>query len=109
MKTCIDNSSFGNLIYSYVDGYNWLELYSNGKCRQGGFVEVSGTAGTKNVTLLKEMASTDYSILTTDTQSTVGNGGSAIKQSTIAVDSFDFFWTSKALTGFFWEVEGKFS
>lgn len=46
------------LVKKYVNGTEWYNLYSDGWCEQGGFV-ATGTAPT-TVTLLKEMADTNY-------------------------------------------------
>ena len=100
------NATFPHIVEFNVSGKSWSKVYSNGWVEQGGYEEVSGSSGTKNVSLPKTMASTDYSIMTTDAQSAIGNGGSSIKSTTLAVDSFDFFWTSKSLVGFYWEVKG---
>ena len=105
----LPRSTHGQIVERLTSGSQWAYVYADGWCEQGGYEEVSGSSGTKNVSLPKTMASTDYSIMTTDAQTGAGSGGSSIKSTTLAVDSFDFFWTSKALVGFYWEAKGYVS
>lgn len=51
------------LVDKYVSGTDWWELYSDGWCRQGGIIQMSGSGVIK--TLLKSYKDTNYNVLLT--------------------------------------------
>lgn len=95
------------VVESYKNGTEWYRLYKSGWVEQGGLKTASGTSGSVTISLLKEMANTNYNILiTTQQESSVGNGGGSVKRATLSVSSFDYGWVSMGLTGIYWEVKG---
>lgn len=93
--------------YPTPEDPTWYKLYRSRWVEQGGLKTASGTSGTVTVSLLKEMASTNYNIqITTQQESSVGNGGGSVKRATLSVSSFDYGWASMGLTGIYWEVKG---
>lgn len=75
MKTCIDNSSFGNLIYSFKSGTEWVRVYSDGFIEQGG--QTGFGKSSEIVTYLKPFSDTNYTILVSYANSTANTGGSS--------------------------------
>lgn len=93
--------------YPTSEDPTWYKLYRSGWIEQGGLKTASGTSGSVTISLLKEMANTNYNILiTTQQESSVGNGGGSVKRATLSVSSFDYGWASMGLTGIYWEVKG---
>lgn len=64
MRNCIDNASFGNLILNYANGNDFIRVYSDGWCEQGGLVE-TGSETSKTVNLLKSYGNTNYDLILT--------------------------------------------
>lgn len=50
------------IIESYRNGTEWYEVYKSGKVRQGG-IAATPTTGYKDITFLKPMANTNYSVV----------------------------------------------
>ncbi|MBO7712620.1 MAG: hypothetical protein J6S85_03905 [Methanobrevibacter sp.] len=106
----LPRSTHGEIVEKYQSGTEWYRVYSDGWCEQGGLKTASGASGTATVSLLKEMSNTNYNILiTTQQESSIGNGGGSVKRATLSVSSFDYGWASMGLTGFYWEVKGYVS
>lgn len=79
-------TSKGILTESYVNGTSWYRVYSDGFCMQGGLATTTSSAST--ITLLKEYADTDYTILATS------NFGTTTTTSGIqAIHSYDITTT----------------
>lgn len=75
MKTCIDNSSFGNLIYKFTFPTQWVRVYSDGFKVMGGYTETGKSS--EIITFLKPFSNTNYTILTAYANTTANTGGSA--------------------------------
>ena len=70
MYSCIDNKSYGNLIYSHKDGTDFVNIYSNGWCEQGG----SNTFEANTlVNLLHPFKDTNYGVVATPSSSNNSN------------------------------------
>jgi len=54
---------------SYVNGTSWYRVYSDKWCEQGGFIPSANGAYTKEITLLKPYANSNYTITTGTTMS----------------------------------------
>lgn len=68
------NTTLNAAIYikeTYNSGKDWYRLYTDGWCEQGGYINVGGTNASKEVTLFKELASTDACIYVTATNAYV--------------------------------------
>ena len=59
------NSEHGALIKSYSSGADWYRIYQDGWCEQGSITNATSPAGIRTVTLLKEFADANYTVLTT--------------------------------------------
>ena len=101
MNTCIDNSSFGNLVYEYKNGLDFIRVYSDGWCEQGGLVE-TGSETSKTVNLLKNYDNTNYTILVTGVYS------SNAYPVTISATANSTFTIAKpsAVRSFYWHAVG---
>ena len=108
--------NYRELVEVYNNGASWYKVYkeynpSTGAyvglwCEQGGLKSISGTSGTATVDLLKTMNDTNYSIMTTDAHNSSGSGSSTARSDTLTTSTFQFSWTQKGLSGFYWEVKG---
>jgi len=89
------------------NSYTWYRKYASGWVEQGGYETVSGSPGTVTVTLMKAMANTNYTIITSDSQNTSsGDGSSSIVTDQITTSQFKISWISKALNRLYWEIKG---
>ena len=80
LETKVDKSSMQEVpcvIETYVNGFSWYRVYSDGWCEQGGGSYQSSNGGHRHttVTLLKPFINTNYSIsITSNFNSSTGEG-----------------------------------
>lgn len=89
------------VIETYHNGTDWYRVWSDGWCEQGGYSATSGQSGSQ-ITLLKQMANTDYSVqalsyLTWD---------KTVVCSAVSTTYVQIAFSSSASGNIYWKVEG---
>ena len=101
----LTNCTKPHIVETYVNGTSWYRVYSDGWCEQGGYVG-TGPAPT-TVTLLKQMADTNYKASVQQANNGGGNPQHyssvviGITTTTITVNQFSNYFFP-----YFWEVKG---
>ena len=101
----LTNCTKPHVVETYVNGTSWYRVYSDGWCEQGGYVG-TGPAPT-TVTLLKQMADTNYKASVQQANNGGGNPQHyssvviGITTTTITVNQFSNYFFP-----YFWEVKG---
>ena len=62
-----------HIVEGYRLGKNWYRLYSDGWIEQGGYVALSGTNAAVTVSLLKNMADSNYSVIVSGIKATTSS------------------------------------
>lgn len=99
------------LIYSYSNGTDWYNIYSDGWCEQGGYYSnILTSAGIATITLHKEFLNTNYSLMRLDDKGTFTNNSATqyianFTETTTTTASFRMD-TNSYLLGFKWVAKG---
>lgn len=96
------------IVESYVNGTSWFDIYSNGKCRQGGYIP-KGDAEEMLVTFLKPYANNNYSLTGgVVSSSTSGDGIIRVWGAgwNLTPTGFTTYRPNTAYDGKFWVAEG---
>lgn len=103
----LPRSTHGEIVEKHHSGTNWYRVWSDGWCEQGGSVVTTSTNPCP-VTLLKQYATTDYTVWTSHIDS-AGNQNNyrCIKEKTTAGFSF-WTWQTSGITTF-WVACGYIS
>lgn len=83
---------------------SWYNVYSDGWCEQGSYLETSAT-GTVTINLLKDLANTDYSIQLTEAHTGVITDARTVNKANKTTSSFQIFRGSTAIP-IYWEACG---
>lgn len=96
------------IVETYQNGSNWYRVWSDGWCEQGSIYTTTG-AQLKPITLLKEMADTDYSIQMCNVATTVITTPPNISKNTSypkSTTGFTCYGTNGSGVEIEWEVKG---
>lgn len=101
------NATFAHIVETYHNGTNWYRVWSDGWCEQGGRTTSYSGAGYQTITLLKQMADTNYTLLNCN-NSTASRGDQRdayiISETQIGVG-----YDNSQSSGAIWKVEGYIS
>lgn len=108
LSTTIGQGGVRAIVETYQNGSSWYRIYSDGWCEQGG--KVIGT-GDIQVSLLKPYANTDYSVVTTYTDTSSADNANIKNISVWNITSTDFYLRTSASSGFnkIWQACGYIS
>lgn len=86
--TALNNAGIRTIVETYHSGASWYRVYSDGFCEQGGYIT---SASGSSISLLKNYADTNYSILLSGSYGSAGTDVNTVVWNNKTTSSFTYY------------------